>query len=160
VADRSNVVVFNTLSKRSAMTGYRSGSIVADESIMALMQRYRPLAGTASPEFIQRAAAAAWQEETHVEEMRSIYAAKRAVIEPFLTGKGLRIAGSKATFYLWVATPDDEPPEAFALRLLQGGVVVAPGTFFGEPGRGYVRMALVPTLEQCRKAVDRLDEVI
>ena len=160
VADRSNVVVFNTLSKRSAMTGYRSGSIVADGSVMALMQRYRPLAGTASPEFIQRAAAAAWQEETHVEQMRSIYAAKRAVIEPFLTGKGLRIAGSEATFYLWVATPDDEPPEAFALRLLQGGVVVAPGTFFGEPGRGYVRMALVPTLEQCRKAVDLLDEVI
>jgi succinyldiaminopimelate transaminase len=160
VTDRSNVVVFNTLSKRSAMTGYRSGSIVAGRSVMAVMQRYRPLAGTASPEFIQRAAAAAWQEETHVDEMRTIYAAKRAVIEPFLTGKGLRIAGSEATFYLWVATPDGESAESFALHLLQGGVVVAPGTFFGESGNGYVRMALVPTLEQCHKTVDLLDEVI
>jgi len=160
VTDRSNVVVFNTLSKRSAMTGYRSGSIVADKNVMTKVQRYRPLAGTASPEFIQRAAAAAWEEETHVEAMRSIYAAKRAVIEPFLTSKGLRIAGSEATFYLWVATPNDEPSDAFALRLLQRGVVVAPGTFFGEPGRGYVRLALVPTLEQCRRAVDLLDEVI
>ena len=160
VTDRSNVVVFNTLSKRSAMTGYRSGSIVAGRSIMDLMHRYRPLAGTASPEFIQRAAAAAWNEDTHVVEMRTIYAAKRAVIEPFLTGKGLHIAGSEATFYLWVATPDDESAESFALHLLQGGVVVAPGTFFGEPGNGYVRMALVPTLEQCHKTVDLLDEVI
>jgi acetylornithine aminotransferase len=160
VADRSNVVVFNTLSKRSAMTGYRSGSIVARENVMTMMQRYRPLVGTASPEFVQRAAAAAWQEESHVEEMRSIYAAKRAVTEPFLTGRGLRIAGSEATFYLWVATPSDEPAESFALRLLQRGVVVAPGTFFGEPGGGYVRMALVPTLEQCHKAVDLLDDVL
>jgi len=160
VTDRTNVVVFNTLSKRSAMTGYRSGSIVAGRSIMDLMHRYRPLAGTASPEFIQRAAAAAWNEDTHVVEMRTIYAAKRAVIEPFLTGKGLHIAGSEATFYLWVATPDDESAESFALHLLQGGVVVAPGTFFGEPGNGYVRMALVPTLEQCHKTVDLLDEVI
>jgi LL-diaminopimelate aminotransferase len=92
--------------------------------------------------------------------MRTIYAAKRAVIEPFLTGKGLRIAGSEATFYLWVATPDGESAESFALHLLQGGVVVAPGTFFGESGNGYVRMALVPTLEQCHKTVDLLDEVI
>ena len=160
VAARSNVVVFNTLSKRSAMTGYRSGSIVADGSVMAMIQRYRPLAGTASPEFIQRAAAAAWQDEAHVGAMRSTYSAKRAVVEPFLTRKGLRISGSEATFYLWVAVPNGESSESFALRLLRRGVVVAPGTFFGEPGKGYVRMALVPTLEQCHKAIELLDEVI
>jgi acetylornithine aminotransferase len=160
VADRSKVVVFNTLSKRSAMTGYRSGSIVADPSVMAMVQRYRPLAGTASPEFIQRAAATAWRDESHVEAMRAIYEAKRAVIEPFLTKKGLRVAGSEATFYLWVATPNGESAEVFAKRLLQRGVVVAPGPFFGEAGRGYVRIALVPPLEQCHKAVDLLDEVI
>ncbi|MGH2774867.1 MAG: pyridoxal phosphate-dependent aminotransferase [Actinomycetota bacterium] len=160
VTDRGHVVVFNTLSKRSAMTGYRSGSIVADENVMTMFKRYRPIAGTASPEFIQRAAAAAWRDETHVEEMRSIYGAKRGVIEPFLRDKGLRVAGGSATFYLWVATPDGETEDAFALRLLQRGVVVAPGTFFGEAGRGYVRMALVPALEQCRKAVDLLDDII
>lgn len=160
VTDRRNVVVFNTLSKRSAMTGYRSGSIVADKSVMAMLKRYRPLAGTASPEFIQRAAAVAWHDEAHVEEMRSIYGAKRDVIESFLRAKGLRVAGGDATFYLWVATPDGETEDAFALRLLQRGVVVAPGTFFGNAGRGYVRMALVPTLEQCHKAVDLLDDII
>ncbi|CAN5757130.1 LL-diaminopimelate aminotransferase [soil metagenome] len=160
VTNRRNVVVFNTLSKRSAMTGYRSGSIVAEESVTAMLKRYRPLAGTASPEFIQRAAAAAWRDEAHVEEMRSIYGAKRDVIEPFLRAKGLRVAGGDATFYLWVAAPEGETEDAFALRLLQRGVVVAPGTFFGDAGRGYVRMALVPTLEQCQKAVDLLNDII
>ncbi|MGH2750901.1 MAG: pyridoxal phosphate-dependent aminotransferase [Actinomycetota bacterium] len=160
VADRSNIVAFNTLSKRSAMTGYRTGSIVAHERVMTMFKRYRPLAGSASPEFIQRAAAAAWRDEAHVEEMREIYRAKRDVIEPWFRKKGLRVAGSDATFYLWVAVPEGETEETFSLRLLQRGVVVAPGTFFGAPGRGYFRMALVPTLEQCHKAVELLDEVI
>lgn len=160
VTDRANVVVFNTLSKRSAMTGYRSGSIVAHENVMTRIKRYRPLAGSASPEFVQRAAAAAWRDESHVEDMRSIYRAKRDVLEPFLGERGLRVAGGDATFYLWVAAPDGETEDEFARRLLQRGVVVAPGTFFGDAGRGYVRMALVPTLEQCRKAVDLLDDII
>jgi succinyldiaminopimelate transaminase len=160
VSDRRNVVVFNSLSKRSAMTGYRSGSIVADEHVMAMFKRYRPLAGTASPEFVQRAAVAAWRDEAHVENMRSIYRAKRDVIEPFLHDKKLKVSGSEATFYLWVSAPADQTEEDFAFRLLQRGVVVAPGTFFGYGGRGYVRIALVPTLEQCHRAVELLDDVI
>jgi succinyldiaminopimelate transaminase len=160
VSDRRNIVAFNSLSKRSAMTGYRSGSIVADEHVMTMFKRYRPLVGTASPEFVQRAAVAAWRDEAHVEEMRSIYRAKRDVMEPFLRHRKLRVVGSEATFYLWVRTPDDQCEEDFALWLLQRGVVVAPGTFFGARGRGYVRMALVPTLEQCQRAVELLDDII
>lgn len=151
--DRKRVVVFNTLSKRSAMTGYRSGSIVAGEEVIALFKRYRPMAGTACPEFVQRAAAAAWRDEDHVEDMRARYRAKRDVVEPFLVGRGLHIAASEATFYLWVAVPEGETEQSFAMRLLDRGVVVGPGTFFGPAGAGYVRMALVPTLNQCHEAV-------
>ena len=160
VSDRAHVVAFNTLSKRSAMTGYRSGSIVADESVMRMFKRYRPLAGTASPEFVQRAAAAAWRDESHVEAMRKRYRAKRDVLEPFLVSKGLRIAASRASFYLWVAVPAGESEKSFALRLLQNGVVVAPGTFFGPAGAGFVRLALVPSVEQCRLAVELLDAIL
>ena len=158
--DRSHVVVFNTLSKRSAMTGYRSGSIVAGEEVMALFKRYRPMAGTASPEFVQRAAAVAWRDEDHVEDMRTRYRAKRDVVEPFLVRKGLHIAASEATFYLWVAVPEGETEQSFAMRLLDRGVVVGPGTFFGPAGAGYVRMALVPTLEQCHEAVSIMDALL
>jgi acetylornithine aminotransferase len=92
--------------------------------------------------------------------MRSIYRAKRDVVAPFLAGKNLPVAVSEATFYLWVAIPSGETEEAFALRLLRRGVVVAPGTYFGTEGKGYVRMALVPTLEQCHRAVELLDDIL
>jgi len=158
--DRSHAIVFNTLSKRSAMTGYRSGSIVAGERVMSLFKRYRPMAGTASPEFVQRAAAAAWRDEEHVEAMRDLYRAKREVVEPFLVRKGLHIAASEATFYLWVVVPDGETEQSFAMRLLDRGVVVGPGTFFGPAGTGYVRIALVPTLDQCHEAVSIMDALL
>ncbi|MGH2828435.1 MAG: pyridoxal phosphate-dependent aminotransferase [Actinomycetota bacterium] len=158
--DRERVVVFNTLSKRSAMTGYRSGSIVAGEEVMALFKRYRPMAGTACPEFVQRAAAAAWRDEDHVEDMRARYRTKRDVVEPFLVGKGLHIAASEATFYLWVAVPEGETDQSFAMRLLDRGVVVGPGTFFGPAGAGYVRIALVPTLDQCHEAVSIMEALL
>jgi acetylornithine aminotransferase len=160
VADRSRVVAFNTLSKRSAMTAYRSGCVVASGDVIDMFKRYRPVAGTASQEFVQRAAIAAWGDEAHVEETRSVYRAKREVVLPFLERKGLQVEGSDATFYLWIRVPGDETDETFASRLLEVGVVVAPGTFFGRAGQGYVRLALVPTLERCREAVGLLDGVL
>ena len=60
--------------------------------------------------------------------------------------------------YLWVAVPDGGPSEAFATRLLEHGIVVSPGTFFGPSGEGYVRFALVPTLEECERAAEILQE--
>ena len=63
---------------------------------------------------------------------------------------GLRNAGGPATMYLWVATPGGETSESFATRLLEHGVLVAPGSFLGASGEGYVRFALVPTIEECR----------
>jgi aspartate/methionine/tyrosine aminotransferase len=77
---------------------------------------------------------------------------------PVLARKGLRVVASRATMYLWVAV--DEPAEELAARLLEHGVVVSPGTFFGPSGEGYVRLALVPTLDECRAAAEILEEVL
>ncbi|MDQ3895169.1 MAG: aminotransferase class I/II-fold pyridoxal phosphate-dependent enzyme, partial [Actinomycetota bacterium] len=71
---------------------------------------------------------------------------------------GLRVAGGAATMYLWVEVPGDETSAGFAARLLERGVVVAPGTHLGRMGEGYVRLALVPTEEECRLAVEVLDD--
>jgi LL-diaminopimelate aminotransferase len=73
---------------------------------------------------------------------------------------GVRVAGSEATMYLWAAAPDGETSEAFANRLLEAGVLVAPGSFLGASGEGYVRFALVPTEQECEHAVDLLDSVL
>ena len=89
VADRSRVIVFQTLSKRSSMTGYRSGFVAAPPEVIAALKSYRPTVGTAPQEFVQRASVVAWNDERHVEETRARYAAKRDVLLPVLAAQGL-----------------------------------------------------------------------
>jgi acetylornithine aminotransferase len=154
LADRENVVVFNTLSKRSSMTGYRSGFMCAPPGLCDALRTFRPSIGTAPQEFVQRASAAAWSDDAHVADVRAIYARKREILLPVLEERGLRLAGSEATFYLWLDV--DGPSEPFARRLLEHGVVVTPGSFFGPAGEGYIRFALVPTEAECARAADIL----
>jgi succinyldiaminopimelate transaminase len=151
-ADRSRVVVFQTLSKRSSMTGYRSGFVAGPPDVVAALKAYRPTVGTAPQEFVQRASVAAWNDERHVDETRARYRAKREVLIPAIEGRGWEIVASEATMYLWVVGPD---PHA----LLERGVIVSPGEMFGPSGEGYVRFALVPTLEECVRAATILREV-
>jgi len=158
VADRSRVIVFQTLSKRSSMTGYRSGFVAAPSEIVAALKAYRPTVGTAPQEFVQRASVVAWSDENHVEETRARYRAKREVLLPVLAAKGWEVVASRATMYLWVAIPSGESAEDVAARLLEHGLIVSPGTFFGPSGAGYVRFALVPTLEECERAAAILEE--
>jgi acetylornithine aminotransferase len=152
VADRTNVVVFNTLSKRSSMTGYRSGFVCAHAEIIRALLRFRPTVGTAPQEFVQRASVAAWSDDAHVEDVRALYRRKRETLLPALEAAGLRLAGSTATFYLWMDVGG--PSEEFARRLLEHGIVAAPGSFFGAAGEGYVRFALVPTQRECERAAE------
>jgi acetylornithine aminotransferase len=160
VADRSRVIVFQTLSKRSSMTGYRSGFVAAPAEVIAALNSYRPSVGTAPQEFVQRASVVAWGDERHVEETRARYAAKRDVLLPVLAAKGWEVVASDATMYLWVAIPTGEDAEAVAERLLQRGLLVSPGTFFGPSGEGYIRFALVPTLEECERAATIIQEAL
>ncbi len=157
LADRTNVVVFNTLSKRSSMPGYRSGFAAGDPEIVAAMKRYRPNVGVAPQTFIQRAASAAWSDEEHVIEVRERYREKRDALLPALLAAGLRPSGGDASFFLWLRVPKGEDAEAYALALLdEHGIAVAPGPYFGPGGEGHVRIALVPTPEDCRRAAERL----
>jgi acetylornithine aminotransferase len=158
VEDRANVVVFNTLSKRSSMTGYRSGFVSASAEICDALRAFRPTVGTAPQEFVQRASVAAWSDDRHVEDVRALYRRKRETLLTALEERGLRLAGSTATFYLWIDVGGSS--EDFARRLLAHGIVVAPGSFFGAAGEGYVRFALVPTQEQCERAAETLREVL
>lgn len=155
VADRTNVLAFHTLSKRSSMPGYRSGFVAGDPDLIAALKRYRPNVGTAPQTFVQRASVAAWSEDEHVVATRSRYAAKREVLLPALLDSGLVQAGGDASFFLWMAVPDGDDV-AFAESLLEHGIVVAPGSWLGEGGEGHVRVALVPTVEECDRAAELL----
>jgi succinyldiaminopimelate transaminase len=157
--DFTGVVVAFSLSKRSGMTGYRCGALVGDPDLIAAQRLLRPNIGTASPEPMQRAAIAAWAEDTHAVQRRRTFNAKRAVVLEFLTDAGIHVSGSDATFYLWFAAPGGDDA-AYAEALLRERIIASPGRAFGAAGRGWLRLALVPDVEGCRAAVARWREAI
>ena len=161
VGNLANVLAIHTLSKRSSMTGYRSGFAAGDPALIAALKQLRPSVGVTPQEFVQRASVAAWNDEAHVEENRARYARKRAIFLELFERRGVRVAGSEATFYLWVEVPGDRSSLDWALELLdRAGVLVAPGSFFGPEGEGYVRMAMVPAVAECERAAAILDGVL
>jgi succinyldiaminopimelate transaminase len=159
-SDRSRIAVFQTLSKRSSMTGYRSGFVAGSPELIAALRQYRPTVGTAPQEFVQRASLVAWNDEKHVERTREIYRRKREVLLSALSRKGIRVAGSAATMYLWLEVPAGESSEELAARLLGNGLIVSPGTFFGPSGEGYWRLALVPTETECERAAEIMEQAL
>jgi acetylornithine aminotransferase len=161
VGDATNLIVLQTLSKRSSMTGYRSGFAAGDPDLIGALQRLRPAVGVTPQEFVQRASIVAWGDERHVEQNRGRYAAKRAIFLELFARHGMHVAGSEATFYLWLAVPGGRTSLDWALDLLdRADVVVAPGSFFGPEGEGFVRMAMVPTLAECERAAASLDRIV
>jgi acetylornithine aminotransferase len=147
-----NVVAIHSCSKRSGMTGYRSGFMAGDPELIAALRSLRSHPGLGSPEFVGPAAAAAWGEDAHAAERREIFRQKRDRFLRFFAEHGLEADASEATLYLWVKVPAGETSGSYARRLLEEGIVVAPGTAFGA-GEGYVRVSLVPTLAECEDAV-------
>jgi len=152
-------LAFCSLSKRSGMTGYRSAMMAGDAQLIAALKKLRPSIGVATQAFVQDAAVAAWRDDEHVEKRRQIFAEKRALFVNFFERANLHYLPTDASIYLWVAVPGGND-EAYALRLLEEGIVVAPGRSFGSGGEGYVRIALVPGLEECRRAIERWEGLI
>jgi len=152
-----NVLALHTLSKRSAMTGYRSGFMAGDRKLIAALRRFRPNIGVATPEFVQHAAIAAWNDDAHADQQRALYAAKRDLVQGEFRRRGWTIEASEATFYLWVEAPGGDEV-AWVERLMRKGILATPGSYLGGAGAGYVRWALVPTLDGCKAALSRLDD--
>ncbi len=150
--DLHGLLVAFSLSKRSGMTGYRCGALVGDAELIAAQRMLRPNIGTASPEAMQRAAMAAWSQDEHAAQRRALFNAKRAVVLQFFAEAGIRVGGSNATFYLWFAAPGGDDA-AYADALLRHRIIASPGRAFGAAGKGWLRLALVPSVEGCREAV-------
>jgi succinyldiaminopimelate transaminase len=150
--DLSGIVVAFSLSKRSGMTGYRCGALVGDPELIAAQRLLRPNIGTASPDFVQRAGIAAWSDDEHVAERRATFNAKRAILLDFFDEAGITVSGSEATFYVWFAAPGGDDA-TYAEALLRQRVIASPGRAFGPGGRGWLRLALVPSIEGCKEAV-------
>ena len=162
--DFSRLVIFNSLSKRSNVPGLRSGMVAGDAAILKQFLLYRTYYGSAMSPAVQAASIAAWQDEAHVVENRRQYGAKFAAVMPLLKGP-LVFDAPDAAFYLWAQVPGGDD-SAFARALYRDQhVTVLPGSFLARdaaginPGRGYVRIALVDNLDACVDAAHRMVSV-
>ncbi len=155
------VVAFYSLSKRSAMTGWRIGFTAGDAEIIDTFRKVKTNIDSGTPTFIQDAARAALADEAHVEAMRADYREKRDLLADTFVALGLDDCRPDATIHLWQRLPDGTDAIEFAARLLdpQIAVIATPGPWLSDecpdgtnPGQGYVRFSLVPTLEETRQA--------
>jgi succinyldiaminopimelate transaminase len=152
---RDGILVFHSLSKRSGMTGYRQGFVAGDPALIANYRAVRAGVGVAPQEPGQAAATAAWGDDRHAEERRQVFAAKRELFLAFFREAKIRVVASEsAILYLWIAVPAGSTSQQYAERLARAGIVVSPGTDFGEAGEGFARLALVPNLEGCKLAIE------
>jgi len=146
-----NVLVINSISKRSSAPGLRSGFIAGDAEILKEYMVYRTYVGCASPLPLQHAAAVAWADQEHVDGFRAKY------IKNFEVAKEvLGVDAPKATFYIWLKVEDEI---AFTTKLYKEyNLKVIPGSFLGREGegKGYVRLALVYEAELTREALERI----
>jgi acetylornithine aminotransferase len=153
--DRSGVVVFNSLSKRSGLAGLRSGFVAGDPEIVGRIRRHRSDIGTTPQAFVQQASIAAWDDETHVGEARERYACKRATLAAAALAAGLEHGGGEAGIFLWLRVPGGDDVHAHEL-LLERGLLVVPGSYLGAGGEGHLRVALTATPEQTASAAELL----
>lgn len=146
-----NVLVINSVSKRSSAPGLRSGFIAGDAEILKAYMVYRTYVGCASPLPLQHAAAAAWADQAHVDGFRAKYRANFDVAKEVLD-----INAPEATFYIWLKVEDEI---AFTVNLFEKyNLKVIPGSFLGREGegQGYIRLALVYEAELTREALERI----
>ena len=161
--DYTNLMIFSSLSKRSNVPGMRSGFVAGDASIIEKFSLFRTYHGCAMNPAVQAASVAAWNDEAHVIDNRRLYAEKFKTVTPLLQGV-LAVEMPDAAFYLWARTsmPDTE----FALKAYRNfNVTVLPGSFLARaahgvnPGEGFVRLALVASLDECVEAAQRLQQI-
>ncbi len=159
-ADYRNLMMFSSLSKRSNVPGMRSGFVAGDAALIAKFLLYRTYHGSAMSPVVQKASIAAWNDEDHVVENRRLYTEKFAKLTPMISPH-LPCKIPDAGFYLWAKTPGSDTD--FARDLYhQQNVVVLPGSYLARevgglnPGAGFVRIALVPSLQDCLEAARRI----
>ncbi|QIB43743.1 bifunctional succinyldiaminopimelate transaminase/glutamate-prephenate aminotransferase [Streptomyces aureoverticillatus] len=148
------VVAVHSLSKRSNLAGYRAAFAAGDAAVLGDLLQIRKHGGMMTSAPTQAAAVAALGDDTHVGEQRERYAARRTALRDALVGHGFRIEHSEASLYLW-ATRDESCWDTVA-HLASLGILVAPGDFYGEAGRDFVRVAMTATDERVAAAVSRL----
>jgi len=158
--DFTNILVINSISKRSSAPGLRSGFIAGDAKILKEYMRFRTYVGCASPLPLQHAAAAAWSEESHVESARAIYKENLQLAREIL---GVDVP--KATFYVWLEVGNalevtKKLYERYHVKVLPGEFLSREDKNGVNPGKGFIRIALVEDPKKTKDALQRIKECL
>ena len=159
--DFSKLVMFTSLSKRSNVPGLRSGFVAGDAALLKDFLLYRTYHGSAMGIPVQMASIAAWNDETHVLENRRLYQEKFARMLPILA-QGFEVTRPDASFYIWLQAPDGDDLTFARTLWRKAAIQVLPGRFLardtaqGNPGAGYVRIALVAPVADCVAAAEKI----
>jgi succinyldiaminopimelate transaminase len=149
-----NLLSLHSLSKRSNLAGYRAAFIAGDKKLINELLQLRKHAGMMVSAPVQKAMAAALAEETHVEMQSQRYRARRAKLAPALASLGFSIEFSRAGLYIWCSNGDRDWDQVAWFS--QRGIVVTPGSFYGEDGNRHIRIALTASDADIERTVDRI----
>jgi LL-diaminopimelate aminotransferase len=154
-------IEFHSLSKTYNMTGWRLGFVVGNSEIVGGLGQIKSNIDSGAFNAVQWAGIAALEgDQTPVLEMQNIYQERRDILIAGLKQAGLETETPKATFYVWCSTPKGYSSKEFtSLLLREAGIVTTPGSGFGEPGEGYVRLALTVSKERIKEAVERIGKL-
>ena len=165
---REGIIAFYSISKRNNMTGYRAGFVAGDSKIIDIYKRLKTNIDSGTPNVVQEATMYAMDDDAHVEQMRQLYEEKGSILLEALAEIGLDVEKPKSTFYLWQKVPDGMSDIDFAKKLLDPSIaiVVTPGSLISDecegginPGDGYVRFALIPTMEEMHEVAEKLKKL-
>ena len=158
-----NLIIFSSLSKRSNVPGMRSGFVAGDADLIAKFLLYRTYHGSAMSPTVQMASVAAWNDENHVIENRKLYTEKFNTVTPMLSGT-LQVEMPDAAFYLWARTTEKDTD--YSVKLYRDlNITVLPGSLLAReahrtnPGAGFIRLALVASLDECVEAAKRIQKM-
>ena len=153
--DLSLLLSAYSLSKQSNLAGYRAAFLAGDPQLMSSLVNSRKHAGMIVAYPVQEAMRVALGDHAHVAAQKALYRQRRAALKPAVEAFGFTVEHSEAGLYLWATAGEDtwRSVERFARQ----GIVVGPGTFYGDAGRAHVRLSVTATDERVAAAVQRLD---
>jgi succinyldiaminopimelate transaminase len=150
------LVAVHSLSKRSNLAGARAGFYAGDADLVSYLSELRKHAGFMVPGPIQAAAVAAWHDDRHVEAQRERYRGRLEAFAEVLAAVGVDAPMPGGGFYLWAPAPDGDAWGLARRLAAEGGALVSPGEFYGDAGRGHIRVALVQPGERLDLVAARL----
>ncbi len=152
-----NVITINAVSKTYAMTGWRIGYAAARKDYVEQMLKVHQYIQACANSIAQKAALAAIEgPQECVGQMRESFRARRDLVLDGLQAMGIKCVKPQGAFYAFPEVADEEAPQ----KLIKNGVIVTPGSAFGENGKGHIRISYSTSEENLRKALGIMERVL